>query len=115
LSVKAATPEAIQDVRLGDVAMGKQKFRIRGAIWCTLAPFFVAATLFVLMLLNPLLGTIDPSSNTFVLLAMSAIFSGVIVGAASLLMTHSLALWARLTIGLFYVPAVIFSLVLSGL
>ena len=84
------------------------------ASWLALGPFFVAAILVVLMLFHPLLGIIGPASNTFFVVALVAIFLGLIVGTISLFMAHSTKVWVRVLLGILYVPTVAFSLLLSG-
>lgn len=77
------------------------------------APFLVAATLFVLLILSRSTG-FGPSSNIYAVSAFAAIVVGLMVGVTSLVQAKAIRVRWRLLICLLYFPTAIFSLLVAG-
>lgn len=77
------------------------------------APFAVAAALAGAGLLSPFTG-VGPAHNSYVVSALVAIGIGLLLGLMALVVSQSMPLRWRILLGLFYVPTLIFSLIMAG-
>jgi hypothetical protein len=76
-------------------------------------PFLIAAGLMLWVAISPIRG-FGPSNNDFFVFATLVIVIGLLVGISSLFFTRSVAVWARVLVGLLYAPTVLFSALIVG-
>lgn len=88
-------------------------FALRAGSWPVFMPFTVALALLALLALYPFTG-IGPANNSFALGTLVAVVLGWVVGVVALFRARHIALGWRWSIGLLYLPAVLFSLLLAG-
>jgi amino acid transporter len=77
------------------------------------APFLIAIVLFVAVILSPYTG-IGPNSNSFALFALVMIIIGLIIGVVSLYRDRTTRIRWRILVGLLYLPAALFSVLVAG-
>ena len=77
-------------------------------------PFFVLMALFLMPLLFSYLGVNLIQHNSYVVLALSLIVLGLVLGIFALTVRQSVHFFWKLLIGLLYIPSTLFSLLVSG-
>jgi hypothetical protein len=80
------------------------------------SPFIVLIGIIILLIFIRGLGIeVKISANTITLIGFIVILLGIIIGILSLFTASGVKTWRKLLLFLFYIPIVLFSLILVGL
>lgn len=84
-------------------------------IWFVFLPYINALLVSIPPLLaNHITLINEQNMNTYSPIALVVIIFGFISGLASLFIVKKINIWIRVLIGVFYIPIIVFSLLLSG-